>query len=80
MLLLLGSSLLQGSKLLLQQMLERPQTDGQTDRRTDRQTDGRTDTDRQTMKLTQNKNLVEVDRMGIKNRSWLVNPLVTLGY
>ncbi len=29
---------------------------------------------------TQNKNLVEVGQMGIKNGSWLVNLLVTLGY
>ena len=29
---------------------------------------------------TQNKNLVEVGQMGMKNGSWLVNLLVTLGY
>ncbi len=29
---------------------------------------------------TENKNLVEVRQMGIKNGSWLVNILVTLGY
>ncbi len=29
---------------------------------------------------TQNKNLVEVGQLGIKNGSWLVNLVVTLGY
>ncbi len=32
------------------------------------------------MLYTQNKKLVEVGQMGIKNGSWLVDLLVSLGY